>query len=693
MADGTVLIAVDVETGAAEKSLRALTGRIQNLRGALAKGGGGAMEGRIQAAGEAAEDSAGQLKALEGAAGLTVRQLVGQARAMDGAISGEFAEAAGRSAQALSGYAQAGSGAVTELKTALAGLKTALASAFAPILTAAAPALTALINLLAQAVYYVAALLGLLGASGAYDTAAEGLSAVGAAASSAGGSAAEAQRLFSGLDEINTFDSSSGGGGGGGTGGSDSTAALIPEEQVFSLNEKFKDILWYAAAIGAAIAGWKIAKSFGADLKTAAGLAMALGGSVLFVKGYMDAWLNGIDTTNLTEMLAGAALAVTGLGLALGPVGAAVGALAAGIALVVLALREWSQTGELSRQGCIALCAGILLVGGALSLLTGSWLPIVAAAALAVVAAVAANWDEIREKTGEIFGRVRDKLGEIWERIASLIKDRLDSIKAAVTSVFAFIQTWVAAKMESVKNGIMRALAIIENLFGVDLSAIRQSVTDTFGSIQEEIAGKMEDARQAVSTVIEKIKKILDFEWSLPNLKLPRISITGKFSLNPVQVPKFSIKWAARGGIVDGATLIGAGEAGAEAIVPLERHTEWIDLVAGRLGALLRAGDGALAGPLEALAAAVLALGDSLAAMPQSAVAAGAVTPPGAVSGGGMEEALAGIQELLARLTGQQSGARTYTFTANLNRRTLFREVLDEAAMEQTRTGRNPFEM
>ena len=43
------------------------------------------------------------------------------------------------------------------------------------------------------------------------------------------------------------------------------------------------------------------------------------------------------------------------------------------------------------------------------------------------------------------------------------------------------------------------------------------------------------------------------------------------------------VEWYARGGIVDGATLIGAGEQGKEAIIPLERHTEWIRMVAVQL--------------------------------------------------------------------------------------------------------------
>ena len=48
-------------------------------------------------------------------------------------------------------------------------------------------------------------------------------------------------------------------------------------------------------------------------------------------------------------------------------------------------------------------------------------------------------------------------------------------------------------------------------------------------------------------------------------------------------IPHMGVEWYARGGIVDGATLIGAGEQGREAIIPLERHTEWIRMVAVQL--------------------------------------------------------------------------------------------------------------
>ena len=77
------------------------------------------------------------------------------------------------------------------------------------------------------------------------------------------------------------------------------------------------------------------------------------------------------------------------------------------------------------------------------------------------------------------------------------------------------------------------------------------------------------------------------FTFRLPHLtvewqELAANSILARY-LGITAIPHMGVEWYARGGIVDGATLIGAGEQGREAIIPLERHTEWIHMVAVQL--------------------------------------------------------------------------------------------------------------
>ena len=102
-----------------------------------------------------------------------------------------------------------------------------------------------------------------------------------------------------------------------------------------------------------------------------------------------------------------------------------------------------------------------------------------------------------------------------------------------------------------------------------------------FRSIQSAFSSKLEAARSVVSGAIERIKGVFNFSWKLPDLKLPHISVSGgeaPFGIaGKGSLPKFSIQWYRDGGILNGATIFGAmggsllggGEAGAEAVLPL----------------------------------------------------------------------------------------------------------------------------
>jgi hypothetical protein len=105
------------------------------------------------------------------------------------------------------------------------------------------------------------------------------------------------------------------------------------------------------------------------------------------------------------------------------------------------------------------------------------------------------------------------------------------------------------------------------------MSQMYTDVTNTFADIENTIAES-----------INRIRSLMDFEWSIPRPKIPRITwnyetvYSGDGS--SYQIPQFDVQWFAKGGVIDRKMLFGMGEDGAEAIVPLERNTEWISRVA-----------------------------------------------------------------------------------------------------------------
>jgi hypothetical protein len=106
----------------------------------------------------------------------------------------------------------------------------------------------------------------------------------------------------------------------------------------------------------------------------------------------------------------------------------------------------------------------------------------------------------------------------------------------------------------------------------------------------------MDSAKQAVSNAVSKIKSAMHFSWHLPHLKMPHISISGKFSLNPPSVPHFSISWrktAMENGLIFtnptifgmmGGKLQGAGDAGAEALIGVNSLTRKIQDAVASVG-------------------------------------------------------------------------------------------------------------
>ena len=210
--------------------------------------------------------------------------------------------------------------------------------------------------------------------------------------------------------------------------------------------------------------------------------------------------------------------------------------------------------------------------------------------------------DETKATVSEKFNNVKDTMTNIMETAKGNVQQKLDNIKQAYEDNGGGIKGIVAASLTAVQDNFNSVLTIIDNLTGGKfsniISTIRAKMNEAFNilkGILDNIVTKFtnvwDNAKKIVSGAIDKIKGFFNFKWELPKIKLPHFSITGKFSLDPPQIPKFSVSWYQKGGVFDYPTLFGygngqiggLGENGAEAIVPLEKNTEWLDRIAERL--------------------------------------------------------------------------------------------------------------
>lgn len=184
-----------------------------------------------------------------------------------------------------------------------------------------------------------------------------------------------------------------------------------------------------------------------------------------------------------------------------------------------------------------------------------------------------------------IIDAVVESIPKILEAGIDLFMAIVDSIPKVIPEILKGVLDIIGGIVKGIVDGVPKLLKAAKELFGTILTAI--------GDLIKKLPQKLGEVIKSIKTnLVEKAKKLMDFKWELPKIKLPHFSITGKFSLNPPSIPKISVEWYAKGGVFDVPTLFGyggrlggLGEQGAEAIVPLEKNTEWLDRIAERLGA------------------------------------------------------------------------------------------------------------
>lgn len=197
--------------------------------------------------------------------------------------------------------------------------------------------------------------------------------------------------------------------------------------------------------------------------------------------------------------------------------------------------------------------------------------------ALAVIAALIAigvllykNWDKIKAKAIEI----KDAVVAKW-----------NELKTNVANIFNGIKTSVSTAWNTIKQFVFSVIKNIVLTVTSRFNSLKSTITTIWNGIKTAITKPIQTAVNLIRTAINKIKSIINgAHLRLPKFKLPHFKING--GKLPWGIggkgspPKISVDWYADGGIFSKATLAGIGEAGPEAVVPLDKFWAKLDNIA-----------------------------------------------------------------------------------------------------------------
>ena len=211
------------------------------------------------------------------------------------------------------------------------------------------------------------------------------------------------------------------------------------------------------------------------------------------------------------------------------------------------------------------------------------------------------DWSGLWEGIKQLFSGALQFLWNLWNLV--MMGQLVGGIKSFVSAGFSSIQgfatnivnafkgmlTGASGSWNAMKTAISGAINGAKSIASSAVNAIKSTVSNVFNGlkstvssvwngIKSAITNPIQSAFNVVSGIVNKIKGLFNFKLKFPPIEIPKIpipyfTISGSFNPLKGQIPKLDIGWKATGGIFTGPSVIGVGEAGDEAVVPLSNKS------------------------------------------------------------------------------------------------------------------------
>lgn len=221
-----------------------------------------------------------------------------------------------------------------------------------------------------------------------------------------------------------------------------------------------------------------------------------------------------------------------------------------------------------------------------------------------ILSTLSGIWNSIYNAVMNVFNAVANFLSNLWNTISSTASN----VWNAIMMTLQFIWNSIYNTVMSVWNAIWNFLSNLWNTISTTASNIFNGIKNTISNIwnsmllttqhiwngiKDTISNTINGAKNIVKNTIEAMKRLFDFKWSLPKPKIPHFTVSGGKAPwgfgGEGSLPSIGVEWYAKGGILtkptafgmNGTNLMVGGEAGAEAVLPLNEST--LGMIADRI--------------------------------------------------------------------------------------------------------------